>query len=87
MPLRMGVRTVYGEVLVAHEPLGVLVHLGEELLCHLAGQQLVAVLRERRMVPRHIVHAQTNIPAKQQVVIDLLDQQTLRTHRVEDLKQ
>ena len=39
------------------------------------------------MVPNPIVHAQSHEPAKQQVVIDLLHQQSLGTNRKEHLQQ
>ena len=38
-------RAVYGQVLVRHELLRLLVHLGEEMLGHIRGQQPIAVLR------------------------------------------
>ena len=66
-------RAVDGEVLVAHEPLCLLVHGREKLLRDLARQQPVAVLREHGMVPNRVVHAQAHEPAKEQVVVDLLD--------------
>ncbi len=70
-------RAVHGEVLVGHEPPGLLVHLGEESLRHIGSQQPIAVLGEHRMVPHRIVHAQAHEPAKQKVVVDLLHQQSL----------
>ena len=39
------------------------------------------------MVPYGVVHAKAHKPAEQQVVVDLLDQQPLRTHGVEHLQQ
>jgi hypothetical protein len=84
---RLDQRAIDGEVLVRHEPLGLLVDFGKELLRHLGGQQPVAVLRKHRMVPHRVVHAQAHKPAEQQVVVDLLDQQPLRAHRVEHLQQ
>ena len=44
-------------------------------------------LREHGVVPHRIVQAQTQKPAKQQVLIDLLNQQPLRTNRVKHLQQ
>jgi len=44
-----------GEVLIAHETLRMLVDLGEELLCHLAREQPVSVLREHDMVPHLVI--------------------------------
>ncbi len=70
-------RSIDSEVLVGHELLRLLVHLGEEPLRHIRGQQSIAVLGEHRMVPHRVVHAKAHKPAEQQVVVDLLDQQTL----------
>src|ERR1035438_172121 len=39
------------------------------------------------MVPYRVVHAQTHEPAEQQVVVQLLDQLTLRADRVKRLQQ
>lgn len=63
------------------------IHFGKEVLRHLGVQQTIAVLQEHHIVPHRIVYAQANEPAKQQVLIDLLDQQTLRTNREEHLQQ
>jgi len=54
-----------GEVLIAHETLRMLVDLGEELLCDLAREQQVSVLREHDMVPHLVIHAQTDEPSEQ----------------------
>jgi hypothetical protein len=59
----------------------------KKLLRHLAVEQPVTVLREHRVVPHRLVHAQANEPAEQQVVVDLLDELALRTDRVERLQQ
>jgi hypothetical protein len=80
-------RAIDGEVIVAHEALGLLVHRREKPLRHLALQQPVAVLRKHGVVPHRVVHAQADEPAKQQVVVDLLDQLALRTDRVKRLQQ
>jgi hypothetical protein len=74
-------------MIVRHEPLRTLVDLGEETLRHLGRQQAIAVLRDHRMVPHRIVHAETHEPAEQQVVIDLLDQLPLAPHREDHLQQ
>ncbi len=79
-------RPVYGNVLVGHELLRLLGHLGEEPLGHTRSQQPIAVVREHRMVSHRIVHAQAHEPAKQKVVVDLLHQQSLRVNRVEHLQ-
>ena len=72
-------RAIHGKVIVRHEALRLRGHGGEELLRHIAGQQTFAVLREHRMVPYRVVHAQADEPAGQQVVVQLLDQLPLRT--------
>jgi hypothetical protein len=54
---------------------------------YLTVQQTVAVLREHRMVPRRVVHAETDEAAEQQVLIDLLDKPTLRPHGKQHLQQ
>ena len=46
----------------------------------------IAVLGEHRMVPHCIVHTQAHEPAKQEVVVNLLDQQSLRANRVKHLQ-
>ncbi len=43
------------------------------------SQQPAAVLGKHRMVPCCVVHAKAHKPAEQQVVVDLFDQQPLRT--------
>jgi hypothetical protein len=58
-------RAVNVEMIVRHEPRGALVHLREDALRHLRGQQKVAVLGEHCMVPHRVVHAQAHEPAKQ----------------------
>ena len=70
-------RAIHSEVLVRHKLLRLPVHFGEEPLRYLGGQQTVAVLRKHRVIPHCIIHAQAHKPAKEQVVVDLLDQQTL----------
>ena len=66
-------RAVHSEVLVGHELLRLLVHLGEKSLGHIRAQQPIPVLGKHRMVPHRIVHAQAHEPAEQQVVVDLLE--------------
>ena len=62
-------------------------HRGEKLLRHLAGEQSVAVFRERRRIPYRVLNAQPDKPAEQQIVLDPLDQLPLRADRVERLQQ
>ena len=80
-------RSVDREVLIAHEALGLFVDFGEELLRHLAGEQTVAVLRKHGVVPHRVIHAEADEPAKQQVVIKLLDQLPLGADRIKHLQQ
>ena len=49
-------------------------HLDEELARHIAAQQPVAVLGEGRTIPDLVIHRETDEPAEQQIVIDLLHQ-------------
>jgi hypothetical protein len=59
-------RAVDGEVLVREQPahLGPVQHLGHEPRRHVALEQAVPVLRERRVVPYRIVDAETDEPAE-----------------------
>lgn len=84
---RLGQRPVGAEVLIVHQPLSVLFDFGEELLCYLAGEQLVSVLREHRVIQYRVLHARDNELAEQQVVIKLLGQPPLKAHRVKRLQQ
>ena len=70
----------------ASVPLRLQVHFRKEALCYIGVQQPVAVLRKHGVVSDRFVHAQADEPAKQQVVVDLLDQQAFRTHGEEDLQ-
>src|SRR5215469_13441585 len=67
--------------------LGVVQQLGHELVEHIATLQPLAVLGKRRGVPDEIVRCQTNEPAIQQIVFQLLHQLTFRADAIEDLKQ
>jgi hypothetical protein len=82
-------RAVDREVLVRKQPfdLRVVEHGGEELRRDLAAQQPVAVLGEYGDIPNRIVDAEANEPAEQQIVIELLHQLPLGTHRIERLQQ
>src|ERR1700674_3999175 len=82
-------RAVHREVLVAEQfvPPGLVQYPRKELLCDVAAQQPLAVLREGGRVPNMVVHVQTDEPAKQQVVIQLFHQQSLTAHAVEHLQQ
>ena len=80
-------RAVDGEVIVRHKLPGLLDHGGEELLRPLAVQQPVAVIREDRVVPYRIVHAETYKPAKHPVEVHLLDQLALARHGIKCLQQ
>ena len=80
-------RAVHGEVLVTHKLLRPQVNLREEALRDIARQKAVAVLGKHRVVPHRIVHAQADKPTKQQVIVDLLDQQPLRANGIKYLQQ
>ena len=45
---RLNQRAIHREMLVAHEPLGLLVHCGKELLSYIGSQQPVAILGKHR---------------------------------------
>ncbi len=82
-------RAVHREVFVREQLLLAYLtdHRAEESLRDVAFQQPVAVLREHRMIPRRIIDPQPDEPAKQQVVLELLDQHALTADRVERLQQ
>jgi hypothetical protein len=54
---------------------------------HIALQQPVAVFGEGRGIPYRVLDAEPDKPAKQQVVVDPLDQLPLRADRIERLQQ
>jgi len=59
----------------------------QETARDVAFQQPIAVLREHRHVPDRRVHGQTDEPAKQHVVGDLLHQLPFRADREQSLQQ
>ncbi len=59
----------------------------KERVGDVAVEEAIAVLGKGRRVPHGIVHAQPHEPTKQQVVLELFDQQPLAPHRVEPLQQ
>jgi hypothetical protein len=77
------------EVLVGQQaPTPRLLHdVLEERTGDVAGEQALAILREGGWCPHRVVHRQAHEPAKQQVVLQLLDQHPLATNRVEHLQQ
>ena len=82
-------RAVDRKVLVRQETMriGLAPHRLEEGLRDVALQQPVTVLRKRRMIPHALIQTEPDEPAKQQVVVQLLDQQALAAHTVEHLQQ
>ena len=82
-------RAVDTEMLVRDEalPFGQLKHAREELARHVGAQQPIPVDAEHRSIPHGVVHAETDEPADQQVVLELLHQQALTAHREERLQQ
>src|SRR5262249_54055436 len=82
-------RPIYGEVLITEQILlsGQLQHLLEKGLRHVALQQPIAVFRKYRRIPYRIVHVQIHKPTEQEVVVQLLQQESLAAHRVEHLQQ
>ncbi len=61
--------------------------LGKELPRHVCFKQPIAVLREHRWNPHRLVHAETDEPAVEQVVVELLHQLPLRADGIERLQQ
>jgi len=62
-------------------------HRGEKLPGHLALQQPVAVFGEGGGIPHRILDPEPDKPAKQQVVVEPVNQLSLRADRVERLQQ
>ena len=62
-------------------------HRAQELGGDVALQKALAVLRKRRVIPRRIVNADADEPAKQQVELQPLHQLPLRADRIERLQQ
>jgi hypothetical protein len=62
-------------------------HRREKLNRHFALQQPIAVLGEARGIPHRILDTEPDKPAKQQVVVDPLDQLPLGADRIERLQQ
>src|SRR5881396_2878582 len=60
---------------------------GHELGGNIARKQPVAVLAEHRCIPHRIVRRQTHEPAEEQIIVELIDQQTLGAHTIESLEQ
>jgi hypothetical protein len=84
---RLQLRAVDREVLVGEQPGGPRLreHRIEELGGDVAGQQPIPILREDRRMPDGLIHTQAHEPPKEQVVLELLDQQALRPHGVQHL--
>jgi membrane-associated phospholipid phosphatase len=81
-------RAADGEMLVGQEPLDLRVsqHGLQELRRDIGFEQALAVLGKGRVIPYRIVDAGPDEPAKQEIVVDLLHQLTLRAHRIERLR-
>src|SRR5512132_188437 len=86
---RLDQRPINREVLVREQPLdaGIVEHGSEELRRDLAVEQPVAVLGEHGHVPHLLIDAETDKPAEQQVIVQLLHQLSLRAHGIERLQQ
>ena len=86
---RLDQRAVHREVLVRQktpDPRAAQ-HRLKEARRNIPRNQPVVVLRIHRRVPHRRVHRQSDEPAEQQVVVQLLHQLTLRTDGVEGLQQ
>ena len=79
---------VHREVLRGQQPLrsGLVEHLLEQDPAGIVLDQPIAVLRERRVVPGIVLDRHADKPAEQQVVAQLLDEQTLAAQTVEHLQ-
>ena len=70
-------RAIHREVLIRQIWLGSFQHPLEKGFGHLFVQQPFPVLAEHGVIPHHFVHSHTHKPAEQQVVVQLLHQQSL----------
>src|SRR5216683_3351484 len=85
---RLDQGSIYAEVLI-REQIGctrLVQHFGEELRCHVARQQPVAVLAVDRGHPDRLIHIQTHEPAEQQVVAQLFHQEPFAANAIQDLE-
>ncbi len=82
-------RAVDAEVVVRQKPLHPRLRQNrrQELARHVALKQPVTILRKRRGVPNRRIHRQSDEPAEQQIIVELLHQLPLRPHRKERLQQ
>src|SRR5690606_26142471 len=82
-------RAIDAEMLVTRQPgrLGLSHDLLEERLRDIGLHESIAVLAERRVIPYPIVDRQPHEPPKQQVVVELLTEQSLAAYRVKNLQQ
>ena len=85
---RLQQRPIHAEVLIGEQPgrLRLVADGLEEAPGHLSVQQPVAVLGERGVIPDRIVHGQPHKPAKEQVIVQLLHQQSFAADRIEHLQ-
>src|SRR5581483_5377194 len=77
------------KMLFAEQPVFIrsLKHSREKCIDYIAIPKPLPVLAESRRIPDVIIHAQTDEPAEQHVVIKLVDQHPLASHAVQYLKQ
>ncbi len=82
-------RAVHREVFVRHQTalLSQHRHFVQKLRCHRIAIEPITVLGEHRVVPERLIDRDSQEPAKQQVVLQLLHQQPLAADRVEQLQQ
>src|SRR5450755_615624 len=62
-------------------------HCEKELLGDVTVEEALAVLGKHRYVPYSVVHVETNEPAVEHIVIELLHHHPLTANRIEDLQQ
>ena len=62
-------------------------HPGEKRRRDPLVQQSLPILPVHRVIPHHLVHLHPHEPPEQQVVLQLLDQNSFAAYRIENLKQ
>jgi hypothetical protein len=81
---RLNLRAIHAEVLVAQQSAeaSLLNNHPEQFSSDVRFQQPIPVLAKGGVIPDRLIGRQAHKPAKQQVVLQLLDQQPLTANRV-----
>src|SRR5713101_552367 len=77
-------RPIHRKMFIRHERLGAFDHPPEKSLRDLLVQQPFPILTEHRMIPDLLIHLHPHKPPEQQVVLQLFDQHSFTTHRIEE---